>query len=175
MRTFHLANMCTCKITIDIGLSPARERSAPTASVCQQALCYCRYVTHKDLRRNAVYITRSYYEEDRIRNAFQCGNFNWTAGNQPELSSPDLQLTCKIRHGPILYPCSLALNDDGTAADVRLEGNDQGLAPGQSAVFYQDNLCIGAATILASTAHSARRHQQQRQQLAANPSSQQQA
>lgn len=41
----------------------------------------------------------------------------------------------------------MKLREDGTA-EVLLEGNDQGLAAGQYASFYQDGLCLGAALIL---------------------------
>ena len=123
-----------------------RDRALSHMPDCQ--VFGCRYVTGKDLRRNAVYITRTYYEENRIRNAFHCGNFSWTMGHKPDLSDKGPQLTCKIRHGPTLYNCSMAMNQGGTAADVRLEGNDQGLAPGQSAVFYQGSMCLGTGTIL---------------------------
>ena len=36
----------------------------------------------------------------------------------------------------------------GGEARVVLDGNDQGLAAGQYACFYQDNVCIGSAVIL---------------------------
>ena len=43
----------------------------------------------------------------------------------------------------------IALQHGGQeAARVLLEGNDQGLAAGQYAVFYQDNVCLGAAKLL---------------------------
>lgn len=36
----------------------------------------------------------------------------------------------------------------GGEARVVLDGNDQGLAAGQYACFYQDSVCIGSAVIL---------------------------
>ncbi len=36
----------------------------------------------------------------------------------------------------------------GGEARVVLEGNDQGLAAGQFACFYQDGVCLGSAVIL---------------------------
>ena len=36
----------------------------------------------------------------------------------------------------------------GSTARVALDGCDQGLAPGQFAVFYLEGICLGSATIL---------------------------
>ena len=43
--------------------------------------------------------------------------------------------------------CTLAQLPGGQAK-VLLEGNDQGLAAGQFACFYQDGVCLGSAVIL---------------------------
>ena len=62
----------------------------------------------------------------------------------------------QVRHGPQMYRCRMtfiAQHPQSPAlahahAHVALEENDQGLAPGQYAVFYQEGVCLGAAKIL---------------------------
>lgn len=52
-----------------------------------------------------------------------------------------------MRHGPNMYSCKLEMAPGGSSAHVELDGNDQGLAAGQYAVFYQDGTCLGSAVI----------------------------
>lgn len=163
------------------------------------------YVTRKDMASNIVYVSRTYYEQERRRDAFVCGPFNWLGASRPR---PDRPLFVKVRHGPNVYECSLQLSsraevmsvlEGGTAATfdattassassasssssdvssegggragqatplpaaagcgdvfgvVLLSGNDQGLAAGQYAVFYQDQQCLGSAQIMGNLARS---------------------
>ncbi len=100
------------------------------------------YVVKKDPAQNIVYISRSYYDADKKRDSFVVKNCNWISGAVPHKN----KLQVKMRHGANKYDCNVELLSDNSAR-VNLQENDQGIAPGQFAVFYNDTICLGAGVI----------------------------
>ncbi len=100
------------------------------------------YVVKKDVNENIVYISKE-NKANRERNSFKVGKFNWIAGVKPE----ETNLQVKIRHGANMYNCTLNYLNDNEAL-VELDKPDQGIAPGQFAVFYSDEICYGGGIIL---------------------------
>ncbi|KAI7843379.1 hypothetical protein COHA_002977 [Chlorella ohadii] len=97
------------------------------------------YVTRKDPSKNAVFVSRQYHEHAHRRDAFTCGPISWCSAARPD----------PVRHGPHMYGCQLEGSDSSESSELRvtLDGNDQGLAAGQFAVFYQGGVCLGSAVI----------------------------
>lgn len=103
------------------------------------------YVVSKDPVKNIVYISKNYYDPELIRNSFTISNCNWFEG----LSFPknnQLNLSVKLRHGPAINNCILEYIDFDKYK-VILETRDQGIAPGQFAVFYDQDICLGSGII----------------------------
>jgi tRNA-specific 2-thiouridylase len=95
----------------------------------------------KDVAANRVYVSHSDRYLDHARRQFTVGQVNWIA-REPER----LQLQAKVRHGPRLADCELrSINKDRW--EVTLAEADRGIAPGQSAVFYNGELCVGGGVI----------------------------
>lgn len=127
------------------------------------------YVVNKDAQNNIVYISKNYFSADKPRDSFFVENFNWfngkpeflrsygfgmlTTSAHPELvegckaNNSFIDLQVKIRHGEKLYDCNLNFVGPDKA-DVQLQERDQGIAPGQFAVFYNDQECLGSAVIV---------------------------
>ncbi|MDY0081678.1 MAG: tRNA 2-thiouridine(34) synthase MnmA, partial [Ignavibacteriaceae bacterium] len=78
----------------------------------------------------------------RSRKTFTVGKFNWITND----ALPENDLRVKIRHGERSYKCSLEKNNDKGL--VTLEKEDLGIAAGQFAVFYKDDICLGGSVIL---------------------------
>ncbi|QQS35549.1 MAG: tRNA 2-thiouridine(34) synthase MnmA [Ignavibacteriales bacterium] len=98
------------------------------------------YVVNKDVKENLIYISRE-NKAMRERKIFDVGKFNWIA-DKP--SGKNLRV--KIRHGARFYDCSLEIEKE--EGIVRLKEADQGIAPGQFAVFYENDYCLGGAVII---------------------------
>ncbi|XP_021772065.1 uncharacterized protein LOC110736209 [Chenopodium quinoa] len=109
------------------------------------------YVVQKDIKNNVVFVSRNYYSVDKRRRVFRVGSLKWLGGFPKDNMS---ELQCKVRHGPSFYSCSLTMvsgeNCNGDVAVVHLSEDDQGLAAGQFAAFYQGKTCIGSGVILES-------------------------
>jgi tRNA-specific 2-thiouridylase len=99
------------------------------------------YVVRKDIQNNVIYVSHDNFLK-RERDEFLVGKINWISDIP---AAGNLQL--KIRHGESFLKCVVKLKDEGTAY-VKIDKPDKGIAPGQFAVFYDDEFCLGGGTIL---------------------------
>jgi tRNA-specific 2-thiouridylase len=99
------------------------------------------YVISKDVKKNIIYISKENVT-NRARKEFKVGKFNWISEQKPE----DGNYLLKIRHGENYYNCTLKIeNEEGTVVS---EKEDRGIASGQFAVFYKNDICLGGSVIL---------------------------
>jgi tRNA-specific 2-thiouridylase len=100
------------------------------------------YVVAKDIGKNILLISKNYHE-NKQRDRLVATSCNWVTGNMPDFTK-DIQV--KLRHGAQRILADCIVNADGNI-DVKLASHDQGIAPGQFVVFYQDEYCLGAGRI----------------------------
>ncbi|MEE3233942.1 MAG: tRNA 2-thiouridine(34) synthase MnmA [Candidatus Latescibacterota bacterium] len=99
------------------------------------------YVVRKAPNLNQIFVTHSTALQSHTRDKFTLRALHWISG-RPQLT--DLQV--KVRHGPRTTACELSLEDATTS--VILGEADTGIAPGQHAVFYSDDICLGGGVII---------------------------
>lgn len=100
------------------------------------------YVVAKDIDNNIIYVSRTYYDADKKRDSFSVGGCRWIAGKAPEKR----ELSVKLRHGAHSYPCVVEPAEDRLL--VQLNKQDQGIAAGQFAAFYDGDTCLGGGVII---------------------------
>ena len=105
------------------------------------------YVVNKDCEKNIVYVSHQQDIEAAFHNSFTCTRPHWIRGQEPLWLSrgEHKPLQLKLRHGPKMISCFLKPTDNRLI--VHMEEGDRGIAPGQFAVFYDNDECLGSAMI----------------------------
>ncbi len=100
------------------------------------------YVCDKDVAKNIIYLTHGYAGEDQRRDTFDVRDINWI-NDIP--TKKELQI--KLRHGEKFYNCKINI-ENTNKAHIVLSAKDPGITPGQYAVFYDGEYCLGGGVII---------------------------
>ena len=100
------------------------------------------YVVGKDLLNNVLNVAQGHNHPAMFHKTLETGQVNWIADSEPEES----RLTAKIRYRQSDQLCNIAATDKESYTVVFDEAQ-RAITPGQSIVFYQDEICLGGGVI----------------------------
>jgi tRNA-specific 2-thiouridylase len=100
------------------------------------------YVVDKDLIRNVLVIAQGTDHPRLFKQALYASDIHWIDGKGPALPC---HLSAKVRYRQQDQPCRIEQQDNGYK--VLFERPQRAITPGQSVVFYQDDVCLGGGVI----------------------------
>ena len=100
------------------------------------------YVARKDVANNTLYIVQGHDHPWLLSPALTAGQTSWVAGQAPALHS----LSAKTRYRQADVPCRLDASNDA-AFSLAFEDPQWAVTPGQSAVLYDGDVCLGGGII----------------------------
>ncbi|MFP4302020.1 MAG: tRNA 2-thiouridine(34) synthase MnmA [Alkalispirochaetaceae bacterium] len=101
------------------------------------------YVVDKSFDENIVYVSHAESMDRRARNRLTVGDLTWLT-EEPEQE----EFLVKLRHGPQLNRATARRLESEGKMELTLAEADRGIAPGQFAVLYNGEYCLGGGTIL---------------------------
>ena len=101
------------------------------------------YVVDKDMMSNTLIVTQGHDHPLLYSPALSADALHWVDG-----TAPDMPLHCqaKTRYRQSGQNCILSRKDDNCYV-VEFEQAQRAVTPGQSVVFYQDDVCLGGGVI----------------------------
>jgi len=99
------------------------------------------YVYGKNIAKNEIYVCQGVDNELLYTESILLDRIHWI--NEFK-TCKDLECLVQIRHRHKPVKCKVEFNE---RINVKFENEIRGVAPGQSAVFYKDNLCLGGGVI----------------------------
>lgn len=100
------------------------------------------FVAAKDLERNVLTVVQGTDHPALFTNRMTLSQIHWVSGQAPMLPA---QLACKHRYRQPDQACTLVATDQGF--EVQFDEPQRAITPGQSAVFYQGEVCLGGGVI----------------------------
>ena len=99
------------------------------------------YVYGKNIAKNEIYVCQGVDNQLLYTESILLDRIHWI--NEFK-NCKDLECLVQIRHRHKPVKCKVEFNE---RINVKFEKEIRGVAPGQSAVFYKDNLCLGGGVI----------------------------
>ena len=100
------------------------------------------YVLEKNLASNELIVGQGADNKKLYQKCLTASDIHWISGQEPK----NMMLNAKIRYRAIDSPCEITnLNQDNIS--VEFKDPRFAIAPGQSIVFYEKDVCLGGAVI----------------------------
>ena len=100
------------------------------------------YVVDKDIERNVLVVGQGRQHPRLYHTELTCNQLHWVSGEAPASAN----CSAKIRYRQPDQACQIAIIGDDSARVVFDEAQ-RAITPGQSIVFYQDEICLGGGVI----------------------------
>jgi tRNA-uridine 2-sulfurtransferase len=104
------------------------------------------YVVGKDLDNNILQVAQGNDHPALFKSVLNTGQVFWVS--EEDLTEP-LRAMAKVRYRQPDQPCQIIPADNGYR--VEFDQPQRAITPGQSVVFYQDDLCLGGGVIESAT------------------------
>jgi tRNA-specific 2-thiouridylase len=104
------------------------------------------YVAHKDLERNELHVVQGHGHPRLQSSWLEAGDTSWVAGTPPAAA----MLAAKTRYRQADAHCRLL--PQGAGFRLEFEAPQWAVTPGQSAVVYDGEVCLGGGVIAAAAA-----------------------
>jgi len=110
------------------------------------------FVARKDLARNVLHVVAGHDHPWLLSRRLVADDASWIAGSAPA----EGRYAAKTRYRQADAACALrrGAGADGGAIELVFDGPQWAVTPGQSAVLYDGEVCLGGAVIAASDAHN---------------------
>ena len=102
------------------------------------------FVARKDIAKNTLWVVQGHDHPWLLSSALEADDVSWVAGEPPAPGA----YAAKTRYRQADAPCTLAGGRDGLRLDFR--DAQWAVTPGQSAVLYDGDICLGGGVIAAA-------------------------
>ncbi|QIV96763.1 tRNA (5-methylaminomethyl-2-thiouridylate)-methyltransferase [Allofrancisella inopinata] len=101
------------------------------------------FAAAKDLENNVLIVVQGHNHPMLFKSKLHAIDLSWIVGMPP---SNNFKCSAKVRYRQKDQSCEVIVNSDGTV-EVHFGQPQRAITPGQSVVFYDDDICLGGGII----------------------------